>query len=354
MLLGTAAAVSAVPNGPYRVLVLHSFRNSLPVNTDWSRGLVRGFTSVPGLLVEIDSETLDLSRFRDANYVKGLLDIYRHKYGDRKPDLIIPTYTPAFRFLLKYGEELFPGIPIVFLGADSRFVATQELAPNITGITTHRDIAGTLELALQVNPDARRVAVIVGSGSIDKNFENDARQALQPDRAGDIIQHIRTLVTTDDSEMNPVPLYPVIAQAVQVLEPEIENWGCRVDFRPVADLPAVLVDDLQIQLVLVNLLNNALHSIKFMEDKTDKVIGIEVQRINDREVQVSVADRGPGIPPGRDADIFEPFSSDKGDGMGMGLAICRLIIEAHGGHIWYTPNPSGGAIIAFTLRLATA
>jgi C4-dicarboxylate-specific signal transduction histidine kinase len=186
---------------------------------------------------------------------------------------------------------------------------------------------------------------------LEELFEKIAQQA---DRAGDIIQHIRTLVTTDVSEMNPVPLYSVIAQAVQVLEPEIENWGCRVDFRPVADLPAVLVDDLQIQLVLVNLLNNALHSIKFMEDKTDKVIGIEVQRINDREVQVSVADRGPGIPPGRDADIFEPFSSDKGDGMGMGLAICRLIIEAHGGHIWYTPNPSGGAIIAFTLRLATA
>jgi len=102
------------------------------------------------------------------------------------------------------------------------------------------------------------------------------------------------------------------------------------------------------------LLNNAVRSIKFMEDKADKVIGIEVQRINDREVQVSVADRGSGIPPGRDADMFEPFSSDKGDGMGMGLAICRLIIEAHGGHIWYTPNPSGGAIMSFTLRLATA
>ena len=618
MLFCTAAAVSAAPNGPYRVLVLHSFRNSLPVNTDWSNGIVRGFTSVPDLLVEIDSETLDLSRFRDANYVSGLLDIYRHKYGDRQPDLIIPTYTPALRFLLKYGEELFPGTPIVFLGVDSRFVATRELAPNITGITTHRDIAGTLELALQVNPDARRVAVIVGSGSIDKNFENNARQALQPfagrikflwlrgmplaelteavrqlppdtvilylvqledrnaksyvpistlqilapaahapiyalwdtllghgilggrlatmeedgfqaaqmavrilrgeapaavavidrpqnraifdgrelarwhineerlpagsevlhrqlsfweayrtgiivtglvigvqgllilalllnrsrlrriqaalrdecerrrlseidtlrhrrklekfskertlgvmatgiaheinqpliaiqnyaqaakrrlrgdddqtlkleelfekiaqqaDRAGDIIQHIRTLVTTDVSEMNPVPLYSVIAQAIQVLEPEIENWGCRIDFSPVADLPAVLVDDLQIQLVLVNLLNNAVHSIKSMEDKADKVIGIEVRRINDREVQVSVADRGPGIPPGRDADIFEPFSSDKGDGMGMGLAICRLIIEAHGGHIWYTPNPSGGAIMSFTLRLAAA
>ena len=185
MLLCTAAAVSAAPNGPYRVLVLHSFRNSLPVNTDWYNGIVRGFTSVPDLLVEIDSETLDLSRFRDANYVSDLRDIYRRKYGDRQPDLIIPTYTPALRFLLNYGEELFPGIPIVFLGADSRFVATRELPPNITGITTYLDISGTLELALQVHPDARRVAVIVGSSPIDKKFESNARQALQSVRGQD-------------------------------------------------------------------------------------------------------------------------------------------------------------------------
>jgi signal transduction histidine kinase len=618
LLFCAAVAAAPAPDEPYRVLVLHSFRNSLPVNTDWYKGLVRGFASTSGMEVWIDTETLDLARVRDASYLNNLRHIFYRKYRDPKPQLIIPTYTPALQFLLDYGEELFPGIPIVFLGADNRFVAARELPPHITGITTYRDIAGTLELALQVHHDTRRVAVIVGAGRIDKDFERDARQAFQPlagrieflwlrglpsvelteavrqlppdtvilylvqledrngkrhvpistlqvlapaarapiyglwdtllghgviggrmvtieedgfqaaqmalrilrgeapaavavidrsqnraifdgrelvrwhideerlpadsevrhrqlslweayrtgiivtglvigaqgllilalllnrsrlrriqavlrneyelrrsaetdslrqrrklekfskertlgamatgiahevnqpliaiqnyaqaakrrlggtveqthkltellekieqqaDRAGDIIQHIRTLVTTDIPEMRPVSLYSIIAQAIRIMEPECEQRGCRVDCEPAAGLPAVRTDELQIQLVLVNLLQNAVYSIKSMEDKADRVVRIEAREINAREVQVSVADRGPGIPPDRAADIFEPFSSDKGDGMGMGLAICRIIIEAHGGRIRYQPNPSGGAIFAFTLPLAAA
>jgi hypothetical protein len=135
LLFCAAAAAVPAPNEPYRVLLLHSFRNSLPVNTDWYNGLVRGFTSAPNVLVEIDTETLDLSRFRDEKYLSDVRDIYRRKYSDPKPHLIIPTYTPALQFLLDYGEELFPGVPIVFLGADSHFIATQKLPPHITGIT---------------------------------------------------------------------------------------------------------------------------------------------------------------------------------------------------------------------------
>jgi len=136
LLLCAAAAAAPASDEPYRVLLLHSFRNSLPVYTDWCNGIVQGFTSVPDLQVEIDPETLDVSRFRDADYVSNLLHIYRHKYHDQKPHLIVPTCTPALRFLFEHGEELFPGIPIVFLGADNRFVAARELPPHITGITT--------------------------------------------------------------------------------------------------------------------------------------------------------------------------------------------------------------------------
>jgi ABC-type uncharacterized transport system substrate-binding protein len=141
----------------HRVLVLHSFRNSLPVNTDWYNGIVRGFSSASDLRIEIDIEAPDLTRFDDTDYVSNLFDTYRHTYRDQKPDLIIPTYTPALKFMLEHGEELFPGIPIVFCGADDQFVASQKLAADITGVTTHRDIAGTLQLALQVHPGAATV-----------------------------------------------------------------------------------------------------------------------------------------------------------------------------------------------------
>ena len=161
-------------------------------------------------------------------------------------------------------------------------------------------------------------------------------------------------MTSDDAELHPVSLNSILDPVIQLMVPEIERHGCRLDCRPWDDLPVVLADALQIKLVLVNLLKNALQAMEAMEDKTKQVVSIEIDRINDQEVQIRVADRGPGVPPDKETDIFEPFYSSKAAGMGVGLAICRSIIEAHGGRIGYTPNPSGGAIFQFTLRLAAA
>jgi signal transduction histidine kinase len=120
---------------------------------------------------------------------------------------------------------------------------------------------------------------------------------------------------------------------------------------PVDDLPPVLADTLQVQLVLVNLLQNALYSACDSEGG-DRLISVDVRPLDDEEVQVSVTDRGEGVPPEQIDDIFEPLYSGRSSGMGMGLAICRDIIEAHGGRVWYDPNPEGGAIFRFTLRQA--
>jgi hypothetical protein len=92
----SCAAAAAVPttNEPYRVLVLHSYRNSLPINTDWYNGLVRGSLSDPGMDVWIDVETLDLARVRDEGYLNSLGGIFRRKYADPKPQLIIPRICP--------------------------------------------------------------------------------------------------------------------------------------------------------------------------------------------------------------------------------------------------------------------
>lgn len=136
-----------------------------------------------------------------------------------------------------------------------------------------------------------------------------------------------------------------------MMEPESEARGGRIACEPTGDLPPVLADALQIQLVLLNLLNNALRSISAREG-SDRLISIDVRPLGDREAQISVTDRGPGVPPERVESIFEPLYSSTSAGMGMGLTICRGIVEAHGGRIWYEPNPAGGAIFRFTLRIA--
>ncbi len=115
----------------------------------------------------------------------------------------------------------------------------------------------------------------------------------------------------------------------------------------------VLADALQVQLILVNLLSNALRSV-CSANEYDKQADHRrcAGTIGDREVQVSVTDRGGGVPPERVENIFEPLYSGASSRMGMGLAICRDIMDAQGGRIWYEPNPAGGAIFRFTLRIA--
>ena len=172
---------------PYRVLLLHSYGTSLPITADWYEGIVRGFSSAPDVEVAIDTEAPDLARFvnmdaasyADRQQLNWLLDFYRKNYQGRKPHLIMPTDVPALRFLLVHGEELFPGVPIVFVDADRDFVAAQKLPPNVTGVTGFLDITGTLELIQHVHPDTQRVAVIVGSSPSDKAMERVAQQAFE-------------------------------------------------------------------------------------------------------------------------------------------------------------------------------
>jgi signal transduction histidine kinase len=148
----------------------------------------------------------------------------------------------------------------------------------------------------------------------------------------------------------PIPICPLIEEVIQMMETESETRGCRIACEPAVDLPQVLADALQVQLVLVNLLSNALRSVCASEEGS-RLITVDAQALGDREVQVSVTDGGGGIPPERLDNIFEPFYSGTSGGMGMGLAICRDILDAQGGRIWYEPNPAGGAIFRFTLHI---
>lgn len=173
----------------------------------------------------------------------------------------------------------------------------------------------------------------------------------QAQRAGTITRRVRSLVGKGDPTLQPVSLCPLIEEVINMMELEIGNRNCEIVYESNCTCSTVSGDGLHIQLVLVNLLQNAMKSA-CSEDRFDRRINVEVFMVGEKDVQVSVADRGSGISPALVPEIFEPFVSDRRDGLGMGLTVSKAIIEAHGGRLWYEANPAGGAIFHFTLCIA--
>jgi signal transduction histidine kinase len=206
-------------------------------------------------------------------------------------------------------------------------------------------------IAIQNYAQAARRRLSGGDDDRAKLTELFAKIEGQAERAGAITQRVRSLVSASEPVLAPAPPRDLLDEIIRIMEPEIENRGCRVAAEGAADLPGVMVDALQIELVLVNLVRNAMQSA-CRDESRGRQIRIDARRAGEREVQFSVADQGPGVPPDRAEDIFEPLSSGTSGGMGMGLSICREIVQAHGGRLWYEPNPAGGAIFRFTLKAA--
>jgi signal transduction histidine kinase len=230
----------------------------------------------------------------------------------------------------------------------ARFSKKRSLGAMATGIA--HEINQPL-IAIQNYAQAAKRRVQGNEDDKPKLIELFGKIEGQAERAGAITQRIRSLVSTNDLRLLPVSLCPQLEAVVRMMEPEVESRGCRIECQSAGELPEVLADSLQVQLVLVNLLQNAMKSI-CSGDRYDKRVSVDAGLIEDREVQVSVTDRGPGVPSDQVADIFEPLYSSTSGSMGMGLVISRAIIDAHGGRLWYEPNPAGGAIFRFTLRAA--
>jgi two-component system sensor histidine kinase KdpD len=141
-------------------------------------------------------------------------------------------------------------------------------------------------------------------------------------------------------------LEEVIGCALTQLDSQLQRHPVSISLPP--DLPLVHIDALLMERVVINLLEN---SMKYTPVGTPlEILG----RIQDKEILVDVADHGPGLPPGQEERIFEKFyqaAPGSARGGGLGLTICRSIIEAHGGHIWAANRPGGGAVFSFTIPL---
>lgn len=162
--------------------------------------------------------------------------------------------------------------------------------------------------------------------------------------AADVVSRIRALFRQSIDTRAYMAISLVVGEARNLMADEAVRRRVRMDVKIQADLPLIAVDRVQIQQVLVNLMRNGMEAMDASDG--DKVLGIRVRHREDA-IETEISDRGPGVEfPER---MFEPFFTTKEDGMGMGLAICRSIVESHGGRLWAEQNDPHGAKFIFTL-----
>ena len=190
-------------------------------------------------------------------------------------------------------------------------------------------------------------------------MEKTARQAQ---RAGQIIQRIRAFVKRSEPNRTRAEIATMVAEAVELAEIELRKFNVRLNPYVAARLPALMVDPILIEQVLVNLLRNAAEAIDMaLRQTSERIIELRVlpKTIDDKAVvEFSVQDTGKGLAPEVMARLYEAFYSTKSDGMGIGLSLCRSIVESHLGRMTaeniYNGTDVKGCRFSFWIPLTVA
>jgi two-component system, LuxR family, sensor kinase FixL len=206
-----------------------------------------------------------------------------------------------------------------------------ELNQPLSAITSYLRGASTLLKTAQPDKDRIREAL-----------DRSADQAL---RAGDVIKRLREFVAKGETEHTIEDPATLLEEAAALALVGAREQGVRVSLRCDRDLPDIVVDKIQIQQVALNLIRNAIEAME-MSNRRELTIGVSQQN---ECAFFFVADTGIGIAPEISRQLFQPFVTNKASGMGVGLSICRTIIEAHGGRITARPNEGSGTVFEFTL-----
>jgi C4-dicarboxylate-specific signal transduction histidine kinase len=243
------------------------------------------------------------------------------------------------------------------LALTKRLQQAQDELAYVTRVTTLGEI--TASIAHEVN---QPLAAIVTSGETSLRFLaldppelDEVREALtrmisDGKRAGDIVQRIRALAKKAETQTVRVDLNALARESATLLRQEIANHGAVVRLDLSADLPAVLGDRVQLQQVIINLIMNGVQAMAEIGGRSRELV-IRTAN-NPAGALLAVQDCGIGLTPENAKRLFSPFFTTKPSGMGIGLSICRTIIESHGGRVWASGNDGPGATFQFTVPAA--
>jgi PAS domain S-box-containing protein len=234
----------------------------------------------------------------------------------------------------------------------------QEELAHVTRLATMGQMAS--ELAHEINQPLTAIAnyaqgsirrIAAGTGPVDEGLLTSLEQiAGQAARAGAIVRHLRELVVKGRSHRTVEDINVLVAAAARLLEPEARRHGVRLRLDLREGLDPVEVDRIQVDQVVINLTTNAIEALS--ERPGTREVVLSTGGGAGRPVTVAVADNGPGLPAEDRERLFGPFFTTKPHGLGMGLAIGRSIVEAHGGELVAEPGPNGGAVFRFSVPQA--
>jgi hypothetical protein len=190
----------------------------------------------------------------------------------------------------------------------------------------------------------------IQSGSVRQEDLLAAMQkaSFQAERAGKIIRRVREFVKKSEPRRSAVLIAEVLEDAIGFAEIDARRMSSRIVSDVTPELPPVFADRIMIEQVVLNLVKNGIDAMSDLP-ASERILLVRARAAGPRAVEVSVVDRGHGIGEEERARLFTPFYTTKTEGMGMGLNICRSIIEFHDGRLIVDSNPEGGTIFSFTL-----
>jgi C4-dicarboxylate-specific signal transduction histidine kinase len=175
--------------------------------------------------------------------------------------------------------------------------------------------------------------------------------AANGERAAAVVESIRANFRNDDRIKTSLDVNHLIEETVALLRDELQNHRILIKAEVNPQKPQVVGDRIQLQQVLLNLITNAIEAMAAKEGP--RVLCVTSEAPHEGDVEVSVSDTGTGIRPEHMVRVFNPLFTTKPGGMGMGLSICRSIVEAHEGRLWAAPNTPEGTVFRFALPRAT-